>query len=196
MTRKAGLKIEVESSAFATRASDLITYVLVSARGVPKAVNVSEAQILGLEVAAGAQLGGARLRASYTALSTKNQTACSASSCPSLPGRPAHDLSADLSFAVGPLTARYGVDAMAGMVADAAATIAVPPRVLQSAGVRLKLGPSVTFAVDARNLFDVRTADYAQGFNGTQAAYPIGDAFAFPLPGRSVLATVRVGGPP
>ena len=93
------------------------------------------------------------------------------------------------------MTVRYGVDALAGMVADAAATIDVPARVLQSAGLRVGLGRFAVVALDVRNLFDVRTGEYAQGFNGTVATYPIGDALAFPLPGRSALASLRVTGP-
>ncbi len=193
--RAGRLRVSAEAVAFASWARELITYVLVSARGVPKAVNIGEARILGLEASLAAQLGGARLRASYTGLSTANLSACSATLCPSLPGRPARDLSADVSYALGPVTVRYGVDALAGMMADAAATIDVPARVLQSAGLRVGLGRFAVVALDVRNLFDVRTGEYAQGFNGTVATYPIGDALAFPLPGRSALASLRVTGP-
>ncbi len=177
---------------FGTWASDLITFVPVSARSVPKAINIGEARILGIEASAVAKFFGARVRASYTGLSTTNFTGCALGSCPPLPGRPAHDLAIDVSYTIGVATLRYGLDALAGMRADAAGTIVVPPRVLQSIGGRLEIGPRVTFAIDVRNLFDVRTGDYAQSFNNTVVAYPIGDAYAYPLPGRNFLASVRV----
>jgi outer membrane receptor protein involved in Fe transport len=43
--------------------------------------------------------------------------------------------------------------------------------------------------VDARNLFDVRTATY-DGVLGP-VREPIGDAYQYPLPGRSFLVSVR-----
>lgn len=189
---KAGpLKASLEIAGFGTWASDLITYVLVSARGVPKAENIAEARILGLEASAEARVYGLRLRAGYTGLATTNLSSCVSSSCPPLPGRPEHDLTADASYALGRMTLRYGLDAVTGIRADSAGTIVVPARVLQSAGVRVALG-RFTFALDVRNLFDVRTGDYDQSFLGTTVPYPIGDAFYYPLPGRSFLVSARV----
>lgn len=177
---------------FGTWAHDLITFVPVSVRSVPKAENIDDARILGIEATADARLFGARLRVSYTGLSTSNFSSCALGSCPPLPGRPAHDLALDLSYSLGPATLRYGLDALAGMRADVAGDVEIPARILQSAGARLAIGAHTTLALDVRNLFDVRTADYAQPFNGTVVPYPIGDAFAYPIPGRSFLASVRI----
>lgn len=177
---------------FGMWARDLITFVPVSVRSVPKAENIDEARILGIEASADAKLFGARLRVSYTGLSTINFAACAQGSCPPLPGRPAHDLALDASYTRGPATLRYGLDALAGMRADVVGYIEIPARVLQSVGARLEVTRGVTVAIDLRNLFDVRTASYAQAFNGSVVQYPIGDAYAYPLPGRSFLASLRV----
>ena len=78
------------------------------------------------------------------------------------------------------------------MRADVVGDLEIPARVLQSVGARLEVNKGVTVAIDVRNLFDVRTASYTQAFNGSVVQYPIGDAYAYPLPGRSFLASVRV----
>ena len=44
-------------------------------------------------------------------------------------------------------------------------------------------------ALDVRNLFDLRTSNY-QGQFGPYAL-PIGDSYNYPLPGRSILLSVR-----
>jgi hypothetical protein len=117
---------------------------------------------------------------------------------PPLPGRPDHDLVIDAAYAIGPVRVRYGVDALVGMTADLTGQIAVPTRVLHSVGARvdldrmLGLGPDGTLlrlAVDVRNLGDLRFVSY-QGATGP-VREPIGDAYEYPLPGRSVLVSLR-----
>ena len=92
---------------------------------------------------------------------------------------------------VGPVRARYGVDVTSGEYADSVADVPVPARVLQSTGASLDVPrvPGLRIAIDVRNLFDVRTGTYNGGFAATQE--PIGDAYLYPLPGRSVLGTIR-----
>ena len=110
---------------------------------------------------------------------------------PGLPGRPAHDFVGDASYAFGPARVRYGFDALSGTFADRTGAVEVPARVLQSAGARLDV-PGVRglrVALDVRNLFDVRVATYAGALGPTKE--PIGDAYEYPLPGRSFLMSVR-----
>ena len=110
---------------------------------------------------------------------------------PPLPGRPTSDLSLDLSYVVGPFRARYGIDFVSGIRIDRTGSILVPERLLQSVGVKYtfpkRVGVDLTF--DIRNLGDVRYGSF-QGLLGPVLA-PIGDAFDFPLPGRSFLLTAR-----
>jgi outer membrane receptor protein involved in Fe transport len=49
--------------------------------------------------------------------------------------------------------------------------------------------PGLRVAIDVRNLFDVRTGTYAGGFS--PKLEPIGDAYLYPLPGRSIMGTIR-----
>lgn len=187
------LYVDAEVDGFAQAAQDLITFDYVGARGLLKATNVGQATLEGVEAELVLRLFGAELRASYTGLHTENDSdAGCKTSCPPLPGRPAHDVVVDLSYQLGPLRLRYGVDALAGIVLDTAGSITVPARVLQSMGLRLDVphAPGVRVSVDIRNLFDVRTASYFQSFENATVPYPIGDAYYYPLPGRSFLISL------
>lgn len=187
------LRIAVEVAGFATWARDLITFVPVGAYGRSEATNIGLARLLGAEADLRAAFGPIELRASYTGLATENDSACEAvvGPCahPSLPGRPANDLVADLMATLGPATARAGIDAVSGMVADNSGSILVPARILVSSGARVDVGRGVRIALDVRNLLDVRTATY-EGATGP-VHEPIGDYFEYPLPGRTVLVSAR-----
>jgi hypothetical protein len=197
--RAGPLRLFAELATFATWADDLIVFVPQGAYGRAKATNIGRARLLGLEADVRAWLAGAELRASYTGLATENQALCDAKSLtcerPSLPGRPSHDVVADLAYTIGPVRARYGVDFVSGIVTDLGGTIEAPARVLQSAGVRVRVPrvPELTVALDVRNLFDVRTGTYDGALGPIRA--PIGDLFEYPLPGRSFLASVRFSAP-
>jgi len=187
------LSLEAEIDGFAQSATDLITFVPVSARALPKATNIGRATIAGVEAEVRARFAGLDLRASYTGLHTQNDQLCTPVwGCPPLPGRPAHDLVVDVSYRLGPLQVRYGVDGIIGATIDDPGTIEVPARVLQSIGARLDVPGvrGVRVALDVRNLFDVRTASYPQSFLGTSVPYPIGDVYYYPLPGRSLLVSL------
>jgi hypothetical protein len=192
---------DLDVSVFATWASDLITFVAQGAYGRDVATNIGRARILGVELGAHGEVGPFFARLAYTLLSTENESTCSANgeitsaagACvrPPLPGRPSDDLVSDAGIHLGPVRARYGVDVVSGEYADTVGDIGVPARVLQSTGVSLDVPhvPGLRLAVDVRNLFDVRTGTYAGGF--APAREPIGDAYLYPLPGRSILATLR-----
>jgi outer membrane cobalamin receptor len=190
-----------EVALFSTWATDLIVFVPQGAYGQAIATNIGQARMLGVEIEAAANAFGFDLRVAFTGMATENDSACAEASgaigastvCnrPQLPGRPADDLVADLAYTLGPVRARWGVDAVSGMIADSVGAVVVPPRVLNSAGLRLQVpgGRGVRLALDVRNVFDVRTATYAGAFG--PVVEPIGDAYEYPLPGRSFLATVR-----
>lgn len=191
----------LELSGFATWATDLIVFVPEGAYGRARATNIGQARILGIEAEAGVHAWGFDLRVAYTGMATENDSACAAANgalsptaaCdrPSLPGRPESDLVGDLAYTLGPLRVRIGVDAVSGMIADRVGTIVVPPRVLGSAGLRLDV-PGVRglrLAADVRNVFDERTSEYGGVLGPVRE--PIGDAFEYPLPGRTFLVSVR-----
>ena len=189
------LRLDAELVGFGSWADDLIVYVPTGAYGRSKATNIGESRIVGAEAELRARLYSAELRASYTALSSANLSACAVAvgSCPRppLPGRPSNDLVADLLYAFGPVRVRYGVDAVTGISASLGGDVIVPPRVLQSTGARVDV-PAVRglrVALDVSNLFDVRVVSY-DGVLGP-VRLPIGDLFEYPLPGRTVLVSVR-----
>lgn len=194
--RKYGaLTIDAELVGFTTWAEDLITFVPQGAFGNLRATNIGRARLQGLESSLRLGLGPAELFGSHTFLSTANGDQCVATklACerPPLPGRPVHDVVGDFALRFGPVRLRYGIDVVSGIVPDLQATRQVPARVLQSAGARLRVDavPGLELAVDAKNLADVRTADYAGVLGPVKG--PIGDLYEYPLPGRSFFATLR-----
>ncbi len=195
-TRRLGrLRLHAEAAAFATLAEDLIVFVNQGFYGNAKATNIGRGRLLGTEAEARASAYGVELRLSHTALATANESECryvgGACERPPLPGRPEHDFVGDLSYEVGPVRLRYGVDIVTGLYGDLTGSTLVPDRVLHGAGVRLAV-PGVsglTVTLDVRNLLDLRVAEYA-GVRGPVRA-PIGDALDFPIPGRRILFAVR-----
>jgi len=190
------LRLSAETAGFATWAEDLITYVYAGATGRAKATNIGRARLLGIESEVRAAAFGFEARASYTALATANESACRFvdRQChrPPLPGRPAHDFVADLSFTRGPVRVRYGLDLVEGILTDTSENIEVPLRVFHGAGIRVAIpgvrGLSAT--LDVRNIFDLRVVEYPGAFGGPVRA-PVGDVFEYPLPGRRVLVSLR-----
>jgi iron complex outermembrane receptor protein len=182
------VRLHGELVGFATWADDLIVFVAQGAYGRAKATNIGQARLFGLEAEAGARIETFDMRVSYTGLSTLND---SEPGGPPLPGRPEHDLVVDAAYTVGPTRVRYGIDVIAGTHADLTGVIVVPDRVLQSVGLRLEVPGmrGLSVALDVRNLFDVRVAEYAGALGPVRA--PIGDLFEYPLPGRSFLASAR-----
>jgi vitamin B12 transporter len=206
-TKKLGrVKLHLEAATFATFADDLIVFVPQGAYGRAKAVNIGRGRILGAEAEARVSGYGIELRLSHTALATANESECRfvARVCerPSLPGRPANDFVGDLSYTIGPVRVRYGIDAVTGIQEDLkGATPPVPDRVLHSTGARLEVpgATGLSLSLDIRNLFDLRVAEYTgvgvlggggPGTGGIVRA-PIGDALDYPIPGRRILFSAR-----
>jgi len=185
-------------AAFGTWARDLIVFVPQGAYGRAKATNIGRSRLVGIESDMRIKAFSFDLRLSHTALTTTNLSECrfEANTCvhPPLPGRPEHDVVADLGFTWGQLFLRYGMDAVTGISADITGSQAyrVPDRVLHSAGVRYNFlaVPGLSVSLDVRNLFDLKTAQYLNVFGGRDR-YPLGDAFDYPLPGRRILLSVR-----
>ncbi|MEO7110797.1 MAG: TonB-dependent receptor, partial [Polyangiaceae bacterium] len=189
-----------ELDGFSTWADNLITFLPVGANGLFKATNVGRARIVGTEADLALFLADFALHVAYTGLLTADESECKSSvvagDCerPQLPGRPALDVFSDLTYKLGPAQFRYGVDIVGGMTVDNTGAIGNPTRVLNSVGAHLDVPhlDGVRVALDIRNLFDLRTVNYAGVTNALgPSAYPIGDSYNYPLPGRSVLLSIR-----
>ncbi len=185
------LTLEGELDAFAQYALDLITFEYTGSQRIPKATNIGQASLAGVEATLIARFFGAEIRASYTGLFTRNDDDGLLGA--PLPYRPAHDFVLDASYVIGPFRFRYSLDALADETIDEAGLNEVPSRVLQNIGVQMQVPRlrDVRLSIDIRNMFDVRTVEYAQGqLNGATLPYPVGDVYFYPLPGRSFLISL------
>jgi len=196
-TKRLGrVKLHVEAATFATFADDLIVFVPKGAYGRVKATNIGRARILGIEAEARASAYGFELRLSHTALATANESECSfvngVCERPPLPGRPANDFVGDVSYTIGPVRVRYGIDVVTGIYRDEVGNTPEPDRVLHSTGARLEVpgAPGLSLSLDIKNLFDLRVAEYP-GVGGALVRAPIGDALDYPIPGRRILFSAR-----
>jgi outer membrane receptor protein involved in Fe transport len=167
--------------------------------GLLKAENIASARIYGVEASVDARGYGFDVRAAYTGLVTFDDdpsvdpsVPLGSAARPPLPGRPGQDFVGDVAYSLGPVRFRYGVDFIGSLYADKEGSVPVPSRLLQSTGVRIAVPwvRTLRLAFDVHNLFDVRTG-FSPGFMGMSVREPIGDEFAFPLPGRSFLFAVR-----
>ncbi len=193
-TKKHGLI--AEAVAFATLAENLILFVPQGAYGRARATNVSQASIRGAELSFEGRYGNVFARASTTVLATENRDVCVANQVgcvrPRLPGRPVVDGTFDAGYSFGPIRIGWGVDVVGGVQADLVGDVTVPSRVFHNAQIRWENPFGVRrmrVSLDGKNVLDARIGTYP-GVQGPVRA-PLGDSFEYPLPGRSIFATVR-----
>ena len=197
------LGLFAELAGFATWSEDLIQWL--RSGPVVRPVNVEGARVRGLEAGAGVRAFGRDLALdlSYTLLDSRNDGPEAEQRGKPLPGRPRHTVvlrpSAGHRFVLGPrafaleLRAFYELEWIAGNLLDLSGRLELPPRTLHALGLSLRLGDRVELAVEGRNLGNQRVAELHPQF-GPPQSYPvaISDFIGFPLPGRSVWATLRV----
>ncbi|MCX4245448.1 TonB-dependent receptor plug domain-containing protein [Paraliomyxa miuraensis] len=199
--QRPALDVYAQLAGFATWSEDLISWV--SAGAVARPVNVASARVRGLEsaVALVPRHRWLTLHANYTWLDSRNGSDDPAQHGQPLPGRPRHELfarvTAGRSLRIRGLRVEprvlYTVDVIAGTVLDTAGRLELPPRALQGAGAELHLHDRVHLLVEVRNLLDVRTATVTLPVAGARPhLLPIADFIGYPLPGRSVWASVRI----
>jgi iron complex outermembrane receptor protein len=167
------------TAAFASWASDLISYQIGGGRARP--VNVGSARIVGIESSADLEIGRhARLVASATLTDARDTTGREAYRGRQLPLRPRYRFYARPEWravALGPSVALglyADVDATAGNYLVPANTVEVPSRLLFGAGLYASLPGDFGLRASGRNLADARINDFA----------------SYPLPGREVYLTL------
>jgi vitamin B12 transporter len=170
---------------FATLYRDLIVYDLVSlGRLAPKN---HRAAVRGLEVegatAPARGLHGLALSGAYTLLLTENLRGDVQSVGRELPHRARHRVYARASVAPGPLDLHVEAQYVGRQFQDTRNVLPIPAALLWNAGARLRVStrPALAVALEVKNALDDRT---------------LRDALASPLPGRTVLLTVRAGATP
>lgn len=187
-----GTRLGYEVVGFVTYARDLIAFLPLG-WSTFRARNVEQARIIGLEVSGELAARGLVTSVSYTLLATENLSDDPLSRGRPLPGRPLHDLAYDASYKLGPARAHYALDVVAGTTVDTQGTRALPARVLHGAGVSLDLpwARGLVASIEAQNLFDLRALYVASPLLGASVMTPVSDFLGFPLPGRTLWATLR-----
>lgn len=190
------VRLGYEVAGFVTDSRDLILFLPLG-RGTFRAGNVGAALLAGVEGSASLAAKNLVTTLSYTFLFTDNRSDDPLARGRPLPGRPIHDFSYDATYRVGPIGFRYGVDAVAGTTVDTAATIVVPPRLFHGAGISLNVPrfSSLRVGLEVQNLFDVRVMRVPSPLSQNLVAVPVSDFLGFPLPGRSIWATLRFRAP-
>lgn len=167
----------------ATVLRDAITYEPDSFRRF-RPLNTGKALLAGLEVEAASapapRLLGLALSGAYTWLPTRILRGQQGIVGNRLPARPLHRLHARAAIAPGRFGAHVEARLVRGEFEDARNLHPVPDAVVLAAGgsVRLVRAPAVTLHVQLDNLGDDRA---------------LSDAFGQPLPGRTLLVSVRAG---
>ena len=167
----------------ATLYRDLIYYQLVSF-GRLRPFNAGKVLVRGLELELAVppirRLLGLSASASYTLLETGILRGVEGVVGNELPHRARHRLYARLALAPGPLSLHAEAHFVGAQWADDRNLAPIPAATVWNAGggVRLWRQPDVRLALELRNLLDVRS---------------LLDGFGNPLPGRSVLVTLRAG---
>jgi outer membrane cobalamin receptor len=184
-------RFEAELTGFAARTTDFIALVRHGI-GTLMATNVGEVWAAGGEATIGLSRGPLRVLASYTALLSRDATHEVAYRGRPLPGRPPHDLTVDASYALGPLTLRYGFDFVAATPLDRVGGQVFPARLTHDVGVRARLGGGLVLLGEVRNLFDRRTGPIpSEGGVGASVTYPLSDFLGYPSPGRRFTVSLR-----
>lgn len=201
--RESGVSTSVYASAagFATWSEDLIQWVTTG--NVVQPVNIEGARVAGLEgsLSVRALHNAIVLDANYTLLDTVNLGPDPEQNGSPLPGRPRHQIFGAFStgwewtrkaFEVEPRL-RYTIDVASGTFLDPSARQEVPTRVIHGIGAELHLARTVHLGFELRNLLDTRVTTWTPPIeNAEPLPVPLSDFIGYPLPGRSLWATVRI----
>jgi len=189
---KALSSLRFDAAWFGSWVEDLIAYVQNSQDTI-RPENVDAARILGFETSLRLHLFELiSLEANYTFLHGINRSNKPHHKGNRLPGRPAHELYGRLE--IGRVLSKWGFSTWFDV--DYAGTNYMDPsnlnedslaRLLFGVGGRVTYpAAGLTLTVEVRNLLDTIAIKDASGFER-----PLRDYEAFPLPGRTVLATLH-----
>lgn len=189
------------AAGFATWSEDLIAWTQNGPYLRP--TNLDRARVAGLEAAAALRLlrGDLELRGNYTLLATQNGSAEASMRGQPLPGRPRHELFAQLAlghaFTLGGVEVAprlgYTVEHAARTFLDPSGRFEVPARTLHGAFIELHLLGRLHLAAEVRNLLGARVTAWRPPVAGAApVTVPISDFFFYPLPGTSLWTTLRV----
>lgn len=138
--------------------------------------NIGKARIRGVELSFSSLVSGRlRLSGNYTYLDGEDTGPIPYYNGNDLPGRPKHDLAAQVDFSRRSVTLSYEYHRISANYLDPANQSMVPARNIHNAAVRWTgLGRGLAMTIEGRNLADDRVSDVS----------------GFPLPGRSYFVTM------
>jgi iron complex outermembrane receptor protein len=171
-----------------------------------QAINIERARLRGLELASSVRgwRGDAALDVSYRFVDSANGSQGYSRFSADIPGQPRHHLRVRPSgghrftpnlVLRASLEPRlfYELEWVSTNTLDVAGYDELPPRLLHALGVSLRVADRAELAVEARNLGNVRWATVNDD-GDWPGPYPVAtsDSMGFPLPSRSVWASLRV----
>lgn len=201
---KGVFRARVELVGYLRFADDMIVLERVN-RTAFQPANLASARVAGFEAHTRLAWGRAvTLTASYAFVDARNGDEASGLAGYRVPGVPAHDLYVALDGFVAPRVVgalRGGVNlsyvGAAWLEETNTASAIIPARALL--GATASWTPSfasrLTLSVSASNLLDQRAATITRD-DGTEGRIAIQDYFGYPLPGRSIFASVTVASAP
>jgi vitamin B12 transporter len=171
-----------------------------------RAVNIERARLRGLELASSVRgwHGDAALDVSYRFVDSANGSEGYSRFSADVPGQPRHHLrvrpsgghrftpNRKLRASLEPRLF-YELEWISTNTLDVAGYDELPPRLLHALGVSLRIADRTELAIEARNLGNVRWATVNDD-GDWPGPYPVAtsDAMGFPLPTRSVWASLRI----
>ena len=184
--RSAAKSLRTEAAVFCTFATDLIAWQALGVSATQRAYNVDSTTICGAEAELTARWAAWSSRVNYTYLHARDRQDRR------LPGRAAHEAHGELCWSPRAASLYLAADAVGQMSADPAGDVSIPARVFTHAGLSLPLRTDFSLGLEMRNILDLRAVDYAGALGSLRL--PVGDAFDFPLPGRTLFVWLRVRG--
>lgn len=186
------VQLSLEAHGFARLVDDLIT--VVRDGPILRAANVGQALAAGVELEGQLRLRElASVQLNYTFLDARDRTLATGHAGNLLPNRPPHSvfLRAELGYRAWRVA--YELDYTSLLYLDPGNLQPRPGRALHA--LRLQSGPHrwlhLSLALELRNLADTRTVPVTLSLaGGSERQVPLSDIFDYPLPGRSLYATL------
>lgn len=199
--RGAPVTVYGQVAGFGNWTQDIIQWVQTGS--VVQPINIARARVAGVEssLAVSAWRRALVVSANYTLLDSRNLTDDPEQRGAPLPGRPRHEAFGRVSggwewtprgVEIEPRLL-YTADVASGTFLDPSARFEVPTRIIHGIGAELHLRRRVHVGCEVRNLLDTRVTTWTPPVGSVgPLPVPLADFIGYPLPGRSLWATLRI----
>lgn len=186
--------VRLEAGGFVTASRDLVVWVQNSQQ-VLYPINLGRGLTAGTEVAGSAAWGPVGAHGSATWTWSSNRSSDPAFAGNELPRVPALDASGGATADLGPARIGWDILAVSANWWDATNWLRSAPRVLHTASVRVNLGDGLALEGTATNvlgkLVEVVPRNPLDPDDPARVVQPMTDFVGYPLPGRTLLVTLR-----